>query len=593
MSLDVPISARERPFTIVAQDPTVLQNGKILTTQVMVPAERLAPGPWGYRVQVIDYDATTGEFFNPWDGDKDLDKSNAYADPYAEKSNNQLLSDPRFHAQHTYAIAMRVLSRFEYALGRRVDWSFSSHQLKISPHAFNDANAYYSRDHESLQFGYFRGRSANKQFVFSCLSHDVVAHETTHAVLDGLHTRLISPSTPDQAAFHEAFSDIIALLSVFSLPDVIASLVSHDGIVNQVNGPTTIDKDAVSIKSMRNSVLLGMAEQMGEEMRAVRGRPLRQSLLLKPSKDYIQQYEFQEPHRRGEILVASMLNAFLHVFDQRLKALDSGGTGILDLNRVVEEAAKTADHLLTIAIRALDYCMPVHLTFSDYLSAVLTSDAELVGNDTAYSYREHLRLSFADYGIEPASIVDGAEPGLWEPSYRRSASLNFGRSHFRSMQFDSQEVFRFLWENRRIMKLRDDVYTRVLAVRPCLRISPEGFPLQETIVQFEQIANIHAKELNRFRLARPRIDGKLMPGSTPIALQGGGTLVFDQYGRLKYDIASAIDSDKQNERVEYLWKHGYFRDDFRPGSNQDFRQTHRLRTLGPNDIQASVEESWI
>ena len=588
---ELPSTAGERPLTIIAQDPSVCRDGKVLTTQVMVPAERLAAGPWGYRVQVVDYDSTTKAFFKPWDGDKDFAKKQTFTDPYAGRAKaDKLLKDPRFHAQNVYAIAMRVLSRFEYALGRRVEWSFASHQLKIAPHAFNDANAYYSRDHQALEFGYFRGHDGD--LVFSCLSHDVVAHETTHAVLDGLHTRLIDPSTPDQAAFHEAFADIVALLSVFSLPDVVASLLKGKE-TTRTKGPPIIEAKSVTVQAMRESVLLGLAEQMGREMNTVRGRPLRQSLLLEPSTEYLKHSDFEEPHRRGEILVAAVLNAFLYVFDSRLKALDRGGTGILDLARVIEEAAKAAGHLLTISIRALDYCMPVHLTFSDYLSALLTSDAELVGDDSAYSYREHLRLSFADFGIEPASLAQGMEAGLWEPARFGSRELNYGRAHYRSMQYDAQEVFRFLWENRERMKLRDDVYTQVLAVRPCLRISPDGFPLHETVVQFVQLAEIAARELKRFGVERPQIDGERMPTSAPVTLQGGGTLIFDQYGRLKYDISSRIDGKGQSERVAYLWKCGHFRDDYRPVSSRDFRRIHRLRAFGIGEVAADTKEAWL
>ena len=42
--------------------------------------------------------------------------------------------------------------------------------------------------------------------MFTCLSHDIVAHETTHAILDGVHRRYIDATHPDTRAFHEAFS---------------------------------------------------------------------------------------------------------------------------------------------------------------------------------------------------------------------------------------------------------------------------------------------------------------------------------------------------------------------------------------------------
>jgi len=43
------MSERTRKLTIVAQDPGVRVGGRILTTEVTVPAERLAPGPRGHR----------------------------------------------------------------------------------------------------------------------------------------------------------------------------------------------------------------------------------------------------------------------------------------------------------------------------------------------------------------------------------------------------------------------------------------------------------------------------------------------------------------------------------------------------------------
>ena len=45
---------RTQELTIIAQDPSVRIDGQILTTQVSIPAEELAPGPRGYRVQVVD-----------------------------------------------------------------------------------------------------------------------------------------------------------------------------------------------------------------------------------------------------------------------------------------------------------------------------------------------------------------------------------------------------------------------------------------------------------------------------------------------------------------------------------------------------------
>ena len=212
--------------TIIAQDPSIKVDGHILTAQVSVPAEELIAGPCGHRVNVIDYDASTNTLYQP--AILSLDPDGKLLDPYAIEGNStppktpkgyddQLLNDPRFHAQNAYAIVMRTLARFEFALGRRVPWGSNGHQLHIAPHAFAEPNAFYSREDRGIFFGYFTGDDGKP--VFTCLSHDVIAHETTHAILDGLRARYLEPSSPDQAAFHEGFADIVALLSVFSLEE--------------------------------------------------------------------------------------------------------------------------------------------------------------------------------------------------------------------------------------------------------------------------------------------------------------------------------------------------------------------------------------
>src|SRR5262249_5662888 len=131
----------------------------------------------------------------------------------------KLPEDPRFYAQNVYAIVMRTLAQFEFALWGRWASGFHGHQIHIVPHPFARSKAFYFRADRAIFFWYFMG--SNGKLVFTCLSHDVVAHETTHALLDGLRKRYMERSTPDQAAFHEGFADVVAVLSVFSLPDVV------------------------------------------------------------------------------------------------------------------------------------------------------------------------------------------------------------------------------------------------------------------------------------------------------------------------------------------------------------------------------------
>lgn len=554
---------RTQWLTIIAQDPGVrIKSGKkrtILKAKVEIPAEQLAPGPWGYRVQVVDYDASSDQLWKPVSYTY---RDDVVEDPFSRATDDELLDDPKFHQQNVYAIVMRILARFEYALGRRVSWSFGGHQVKVAPHAFADANAFYSKEDETLLFGYFATPKhmkssgvprPGKGIVFTCLSHDVVAHETTHALVDGLRRRFTEPSSADQAAFHEGISDVVALLSVFSLREVVSALLDGD------------DEHAAADytpEGLRQTALFKLAEEMGSSLSQVRGNALRHSTELPPNQAWLEEKEFEEPHRRGEVLVAMMLNAMIHIWSARIIPFVRDSQN-LDLSRVVEEGQRAADYLLTMTIRALDYCPPVHLEFGDYLSALLTADREIRPDDGEFQFRKHLLRSFADYGIEPASKVVQPELGIWaDPQVETNLCLDYSRTHFEPMQRDTDEVFRFVWENRSALGLCAEAYTEVQSVRPCVRIGNDGFILRETVSEYVQILRIMPAELAQMNVEMP--SAELLPDSQEVFLVGGGTLIFDERGVLKYHIHNRLMdkpnriTDRQSKRLCYLAETGYF-----------------------------------
>jgi len=561
MKYPPPPPAPTRKLRIIAQDPGVRSNGGIVTAVVDVAAETLGPGPRGYRVQIVDYDSSTHKLYQPAALPPDHD-------PYRDASDDALLSNPGFHAQNVYAIVMRTLARFEFALGRRVNWGFSGHQIQVAPHAFADANAFYSERDHALMFGYFPGRQG---LVFSCLSHDVIAHETAHALLDGLRERYTDPSSPQQAAFHEGFSDVVALLSVFSLPGVV------EAALEPKNRSRRIPREKLKPEALRETALLGLADQMGQEMSASRGDALRRSAKLRPSPDYLSSPDFQEPHLLGEVLVAAMMNAFLEVWVHRLSGLGEVAQGALDRQRVAEEGAHAANHLLTMSIRALDYCPPTDIEFRDFLSALLTADREIQPDDSKYHYRDTLLESFQDYGIRPSSK---GEAGVWEPP---EAALVYDRTHFESMQRDPDEVFRFIWENRAALRLCEDAYSQVQSVRPCLRLGPDGFPLRETVIEYIQMITLRADELVQMKVRAP----DAMAPSAEVKLYGGGALIFDEYGRLKFHVRNSIlNADRQTSRLESLWRHGYFEKGAAALSR--FASLHRRRAMDLPPLRKEV-----
>jgi hypothetical protein len=515
---------------------------------------------------VIDFDASTQTLYAAREY-PNVD------DPYREANDKMLLTDPGFHAQHVYAIVMRTLATFEFALGRRISWAFNSHQLQVAPHAFAVANAFYSRRDQALLFGYFTTPDGP---VFTCLSHDVVAHETTHALLDGLRERYMDPSSVDQVAFHEGFADVVALMSVFSLPPVVEALLNPDG---KTAKRRLIKKQFTTEEALKKSALLGLGEQLGTTMPGLRADALRRSVELPEDPGLLNQEEFFEPHRRGEIFVAAMMKSFVKVWRNRIETLGEVERGMLHLERVVEDGAKAAMHLMTMAIRALDYCPPTALTFDQYLTALLTADEELQADDSQYHYREALRESFAAFGINRKK----SSGRLTEEERNR---LNYRRTHFESLQRDPDEVFRFVWENRHELQLHELAYTKVISVRPCVRISSDGFMLRETVAEYIQLANLPANELAS-KIKRRLPEG--MSEDDPVRLFGGGTLIFDEYGKVKYHAHNpVIEPGREQKRLAELWDRGYFE----TAKASPFSQLHLDRATALPVLAPKEETSW-
>jgi hypothetical protein len=362
----------------------------------------------------------------------------------------------------------------------------------------------------------------------------------------------------------------------------------------------------LTINALRAGILLGLGEQFGEALSGVRGASLRRSVTITPSKTRLAEPEFREPHRRGEILVAAMLQTFLQAYHARLSTLGRDTRNRLPAVRVIEEGSEIADRMLTMAIRALDYLPPTDIAFGDFVSALVTSDLEIRPDDSRYQLREHLRNSFAQFGITPSAPGPaGGEPGRWDPPLDPTASgsgsgsaprtLDYGFVHREALERDREEVFRFLWQNRRVLGLCDEAYTAVEAVRPCLRVDQDGFTLRETVADYIQILTVRADELTKIDIpGRPeRIEKPEGLGDwKQVRLLGGGALIFDEFGRLKYHIHNAVLNPlKQTERLRHLFLAGFF--DHPEGAATSFEALH-LRGLQENEPAVSHEVSrWL
>jgi len=164
--------------------------------------------------------------------------------------------------------------------------------------------------------------------------------------------------------------------------------------------------------------MANLARQFGQAIKQIGQRgALRSAIGTPPSRD--EYANAAEPHARGRVLLAAVFDAFLKIYDRRtrdLMRLASGGSGILQpgalhpdlVGRLAEAATKSAQHVLKLSIRALDYMPPVDPRFGDFLRALITADSDLVPNDK-FGYRIAFIEAFGARGI-PADGVRTLSP---------------------------------------------------------------------------------------------------------------------------------------------------------------------------------------
>ena len=328
---ETPVSLRK--LRVFALDPSI---GKTLATMAVNETtlsvqweQDLKPGPVGDYLEVVDVDPASDKVYDP----VDLNQLEILAQDGLTPSEG----NPKFHQQMVYAVGMTTITHFEQALGRAALWAprWDGHpngggsqyrevpRLRIYPHALRTQNAYYSPDKKALLFGYFPASSdqsdttAPGSMVFSCLSSDIVAHEMTHALLDGLHRRFEEASNPDVPAFHEAFADIVALFQHFTVTE----LVRFE--IGRARGELS-----------EATLLSGLAKQFGEGIS--RGAPLRN--YTDPRMQSFRYHDTQEPHELGSLLVFAVYEAFRNIVARRtadLVRLASGGTGVPTAGRSI------------------------------------------------------------------------------------------------------------------------------------------------------------------------------------------------------------------------------------------------------------------
>ncbi|MFN0099097.1 MAG: peptidase M4, partial [Gemmatimonadaceae bacterium] len=390
-----------RRLRVYTQDPSV---GRLegQTCTLAVPYEALGPGPAGAWFVVEDR------------GSKE---SPLNLDAPALLMGNGLApstTDRQFACQMVYAVAMETYERFTEALGR--DPGFGpipqpDRRLRLIPRAFKEANAYYDREAGTVELGwelaerFAPGRSQPGSHVFLALSRDIVTHEISHALLDGLRPNFLRPTHQDVAALHEGFADLVAIFLHFTQRDVVAAAIER------TQGRVDTDQ------------LAAIGRQFGFEL--IDGRsPLRTAVhtggwdeAVPSSLTYAANHE---EHDLGAVLVSACFEAFRRIFEMRTARLRrvfapyQGRLPSEGVDLLAGEACQLARQFLNIVIRAIDYTPSSHCTFGEYLRAMITADADLVADDP-WAYREAMVTAFRRYGVTVPDVDDLSEESLlWD-----------------------------------------------------------------------------------------------------------------------------------------------------------------------------------
>jgi hypothetical protein len=161
-------------------------------------------------------------------------------------------------------------------------------------------------------------------------------------------------------------------------------------------------------------------------------------------------------------LVSAVFDAFVALYKVRtadLLRLATGGTGVLPqgeihpdlVNRLADEAAKTASHVLNMCIRALDYCPPVDLNYGDYLRALITADAELIKDDP-HNYRIAFINAFRKRGIFPQGVPNlSVETLCYSKVENENAKINFNTTLFTFLR-EFKEKLAYVSDRKKIFE---------------------------------------------------------------------------------------------------------------------------------------------
>jgi hypothetical protein len=513
-------------ITVLIQDAELAQEGQTgdITENLDLKAEDFyLAGPVSRRVAVVDFDPANGDLVPgaPYTPPKPGRVRGRFATERVDETDPGF---PHWVQTNAYGLVLKTMELFEESdvLGRPVRWGFDGPQLLVVPRAGKDENAFYERASRSLQFFFFDSRRAEGRTVYTALSRDIVAHETGHAVLDGIAPDLYLATSPQSLALHEAIADLTALHMALR-----SDRLREDVLVAQdfvLTGSTPF-----------NSI----AEEFG------RGRGENGSLRDLANQLTMQDVRFSSPHDVSQVLSGSLWSLLMRMYDFR-REFERKRNPDAPLRQTAGKAfALAAERFRRITLRALDYLPPGEASFADYGRAVIASD-QAANPDTNHE-RDWLREEFVARKITEKPDDLDVDPPFDDPAM---ADVNL-----EGLLSSDYAAHRFVEANRPLFGVPADA---AFTVQPRLSVRKKIFLGQGREPMTNELLFKVSWEQEELNLDKPGLPAKRR-------YTVGTTLVIDaDTHRVRARLSSADAKDLSDERDELI-RALYERGDLRVG----------------------------
>lgn len=306
--------------------------------------------------------------------------------PVARNVNSDFIftpGTPQFDAAHTWAVVRQTLTMYERLLGgSRIPWAWNTGAnvdvLTAHPRAGVTANAYYSRGQKALKFFYFTPAAASSP-VFTCRSLDIVAHETGHAILDGLKPGWLGFGQPPQTGgLHEAFGDLSAIFLALSQLDQVEAVI------------------ALSKANLHNkNFIAALAEEFGAALGSTTG-------LRNADNDLKLSQVGNEVHAISQVFTGGIYDVLADIFAlERIRQIKSKDPALVLL--------EVARHVASLLIRAIMAAPASGATYADVVNQMLSiSNAQ--GDPAAYRSYMRSRFTLREVVVSPTplnALVEG------------------------------------------------------------------------------------------------------------------------------------------------------------------------------------------